>query len=97
LRDDNPLSLEEKGILAMFRELGVPAGESVPNDIIGARLARRGYFGGADPSKWETAYISLEVRGLIEPGEDPFSAICWRLTPHGHAFVHALKPELPDA
>jgi len=81
----------------MFRELGVPAGASVPADIIGSRLARRGYFAVSDPSKWETAYISLEVRGLIEPGEDPFSAICWRLTPRGHAFVHARKPELPDS
>jgi hypothetical protein len=88
-REPNPLTLEEKGILSVFRDLGVPAGASVPGDMISYRLGRAGYMAGAEPWKWESAFVSLEVRGLIQPGADPFSAITWRLTPRGHAFVHA--------
>lgn len=85
--NDNPLSFAEKGILSVFAEMRVPAGVSVPGDTIGYRLTHSG-FGGSDPSVWETAMITLQVRGFIEPGESPFSAITWRLTPTGHAFVH---------
>jgi hypothetical protein len=94
--NDIPLSLEEKGILSVFAEMRVPAGVSVPGDTIGYRLARSGYFAGADPSLWETSMVTLEARGFIEPGEDPFSAITWRLTPRGHAFVHTLQSKPPD-
>jgi hypothetical protein len=94
--NDNPLSLQEKGILSVFAEMRVPAGVSVPGDTIGYRLARSGYVGGADPSIWETSMVTLEARGFIEPGEDPFSAITWRLTPRGHAFVHSMREPASD-
>jgi hypothetical protein len=87
--DDNPLSHEEKAILSVFASLGVPAEQSVPTDIISARIMRGGFLTGAAPWLWESAFISLQVRGLVEPGPDPFSAISWRLTPEGHALVHS--------
>jgi hypothetical protein len=91
-RDQNPLNLEEKTILSVFRDLGVPAGVDVPANMIGYRAYHgEGFLPTADPSRWETAYVSLEVRGLISPGRDPFSAIAWRLTPRGHALVHTTK------
>ena len=88
--DENPLSDEEKGILSVFREIGVPAGENVATDFIGARLVRgAGYLLGGQSWRWESAYISLQVRGYIEPGADPYSAITWTLTPEGYEFIHA--------
>jgi len=88
--DENPLSQEEMGILAAFGNLGVPAGESVPTDIIFARATRSaGFLPGSEPWRWESALVSLEVRGLISPGTDPFSAITWELTPAGHELVHS--------
>jgi hypothetical protein len=90
-REDLPLGDEEKGILSVFRELGVPADENVPTDLIVARLMRGGgSLLGGQSWRWESAYISLQVRGYIEPGSDPFSAITWRLTPEGYDFVHAV-------
>lgn len=86
--DDNPLSHEEQGILNAFRVLGVPANASVPTDMLAERMGRLGFMGGSEPWKWESAYVSLEVRGLITPGKDPFSAIGWMLTPRGHALVN---------
>jgi hypothetical protein len=86
--NDNPLSSQEKEILSVFAEMRVPAGVSVPGDIISARLARGGYVGGVLLAQWETAMVTLEARGFIQPGENPFTAITWRLTPRGHAFVH---------
>jgi hypothetical protein len=90
--DPNPLSEEEKGILYVFRELGVPADENVPIDLIAARLMRGGssLFGGQS-WRWESAYISLQVRGYIEPGSDPFSAITWQLTQEGYDFIHSAE------
>jgi hypothetical protein len=88
--DDNPLGPEEKAILTAFHELGVPEGVGVPSHVIGARIGRGG--GGLPVGQtwqWESAYVSLQVRGLIEPGADPFSAITWALTPEGHALVHS--------
>jgi hypothetical protein len=88
--DANPLGPEEKAILTAFRDIGVPAGANVPANVIGARIARgAGSLPVGQPWQWESAYVSLEVRGLIEPGEDPFSAIAWTLTPDGYEFVHA--------
>jgi hypothetical protein len=88
--DDNPLGPEERAILTAFREMGVPAGVGVPSHVIGARISRgAGSLPVGQPWQWESAYVSLEVRGLIEPGADPFSAICWALTPEGRAFVHS--------
>ncbi|MFI5243894.1 MAG: hypothetical protein ACHQQR_01630 [Gemmatimonadales bacterium] len=87
--DPNPLGPEEKAILTAFREMGVPAGVGVPSHVIGARISRgAGALPVGQPWQWESAYVSLQVRGLIEPGADPFSAITWALTPEGHAFVH---------
>ena len=89
-RDQNPLNHEEKAILSVFRDLGVPAGADVPADMIGYRLTHgMGYLPVGQPWLWESAYVSLEVRGFISPGKDPFSAIAWRLTPPRHALVHA--------
>lgn len=89
-RDSNPLGPEEKAILTVFRDLGVPAGASVPSDVIGARITHgAGMLPVGQTWQWESAYVSLEVRGLIEPGADPFSAITWALTPDGHEFVHS--------
>lgn len=88
--DPNPLSDEEKSILFVFRELGVPADENVPRDLIGARLMRSGSsLLGGQSWRWESAYISLQVRGYIEPGADPYSAISWKLTPEGYEFIHS--------
>jgi hypothetical protein len=87
---DNPLSDEERGILAAFANLGVRAEESVPTDVIFARAMRSGGFlPGSQPWRWESAFVSLEVRGYVQPGRDPFSAISWQLTPEGHAFLHS--------
>jgi len=88
--DRNPLGPEEKAILTVFRDIGVPAGVNVPTHVIGARIGHgAGGLPVGQPWQWESAYVSLEVRGLIEPGSDPFSAICWALTPDGYALVHA--------
>jgi hypothetical protein len=88
--DHNPLGPEEKAILTAFLEMDVPAGVGVPSHVIGARISRgAGALPVAQSWQWESAYVSLEVRGLIEPGADPFSAITWALTPEGHAFVHS--------
>jgi hypothetical protein len=96
--DQNPLGPEERAILVVFRDLGVPAGESVPSDVIIARIGGgAGYLPSGQPWQWESAYVSLEVRGLIEPGADPFSAFTWTLTPDGHAFVHAMDGTGLDA
>ena len=88
------MSFAEKGVLSVFAEMRVSAGVSVPGDTIGYRLTHGGYLGFADPSVYETAMVTLEARGFIEPGEDPFSAITWKLTPRGHAFVATLKSKL---
>lgn len=88
---DNPLSDIERGILKSFRDLNVPAGSSVPADMIAARMMRLGGFYLGQPWQLESAYLSLQVRGLIQPGEDPFSAITWELTPGGHEFVHSAE------
>jgi hypothetical protein len=88
--DPNPLSDEEKGILSAFRELGVAAEENVPTDLIGSRLLRgTGSLIGGMMWRWESAYISLQIRGYIEPGADPFSAITWTLTPEGYELIHS--------
>jgi hypothetical protein len=90
--EENPLSQEETSILAAFGNLGVRAEESVPSDVIFARATRSaGFLPGSEPWRWESAFISLQVRGFVEPGADPFSAISWQLTPEGHAFVHASR------
>ncbi len=65
----------------------MPANVAVPTDVVSARMGRIGFIGGADQWKWESAYVSLQVRGLITPGEGLFSAITWALTPGGHEFV----------
>jgi hypothetical protein len=86
--DDNPLSQEEKAILAAFANLGVPAEQSVPTDVIFARAARiPGFLPGSAPWIWESAFVSLQVRGYVEPGMDPFSAISWQLTPDGYELI----------
>ena len=88
--DANPLGSEEKAILLVFGDLGVPAGESVPSDVILARIGGgAGNLPSSQPWQWESAYVGLMARGLIEPGEDPFSAFTWTLTPDGYEFVHA--------
>jgi hypothetical protein len=86
---ENPLSDIERQILAAFRDMAVPAGVGVPTDMIGYRLTRLGSAVAGQPWQMESAFVSLQVRGLIQPGEDPFSAITWELTPGGHEFVHS--------
>ncbi len=88
--EENPLSEAETAIMAAFANLGVRAEESVPSDVIYARATRSaGFLPGTEPWRWESAFVSLEVRGYVEPGRDPFSAISWQLTPEGHAFIHS--------
>ena len=86
--DENPLSQDEKAILAAFANLGAAAEESVPSDVIYARATRgAGFLPGSEPWRWESAFISLQVRGYVEPGMDPFSAISWQLTPEGYELI----------
>ncbi len=86
--DDNPLSQDEKAILSAFAKLGVQAEESVPSDVIVARASQTpGFLTGSAPWIWESAFISLQVRGYVAPGMDPFSAISWQLTPEGHEYI----------
>ena len=87
--EDNPLSDIERGILKAFRDLNVPAGVGVPTDMIGYRMARIDGFVIGQAWQLESAFVSLQVRGLIQPGDDPFSAVTLELTPGGHEFVHS--------
>jgi hypothetical protein len=86
---ESPLSDLERRILKSFHDLNVPAGSGVPTDVISSRMVRLGSLLAGQPWQVESALVSLQVRGLIQPGEDPFSAIAWELTPGGHEFVHS--------
>ncbi len=79
----------ERAVLKVFRDMNVPAGAGVPTDMIGYRMSRIDGFYLGQSWQMESAFVSLQVRGLIQPGEDPFSAITWELTPGGHEFVHS--------
>jgi hypothetical protein len=89
--DENPLSNIERGILLAFRDMNVPAGMGVPTDMLGYRMSRIDGFVVGQGWQLESAFVSLQVRGLIQPGDDPFSAVMLELTPGGHEFVHSAE------
>ena len=81
----DPLSSLESSILHAFGQEGARVGDCVPAGL----LARRA-FGNSAPigGAVETAFLSLEFRGLIVPGPDPLGATSWALTPSGAKLVN---------
>ena len=80
------LSEMERGILTVFRELGVESGSAVPEAVLAYRCSRAGFI--MAYGEFETALLNLEFRGLTEPGSEPINARSWQLTDDGAELLY---------
>lgn len=82
------LSATELALLRVFRQKGLHAGAAVPTSILTDNVV----MGGGAPvlsGEIETALLGLQVRGLIVPDPDPFSATSWKLTMWGDEVLNS--------
>lgn len=80
------LSQEERGLLAIFRALGAGTDVAVPERVLEYRYRQAGFL--VAGSRFETALLNLEFRGLARPGEGALNARSWLLTKDGAAALH---------
>jgi hypothetical protein len=81
------LSATERALLRVFQQKGAFAGVPLPTTVLSETVV----FGGAPVmnGEIETALLNLQLRGLIVPGPDPFSATSWMLTTLGDDLVNS--------
>jgi hypothetical protein len=83
-----PFSSTERALLRVFHLKDACAGMAIPTAV----LAETVVLSGGAPvlnGAMETALLGLQVRGLIVPGPDPFSATSWMLTELGDEIVNS--------
>ncbi len=82
------LSATELALLRVFHLKGVRVGSALPTAVLAETVVLSGGAPVLDGAI-ETALLGLQVRGLIVPGPDPFSATSWMLTELGDDVVHS--------
>ena len=81
------LSATERALLRVFLQKGLHAGSALPTTVLTDTV----FLSGSAPvleGAIETALLGLQLRGLIVPGPDPFSATSWMLTELGDEAVN---------